>query len=270
MRIFIPIVYFAAFFGCARNTELTSSSVNQEGDAGKIAPVSNYSNDQTQLIKTADFRFQVDNVKNSSNAIEASIARYPAFVSSSELRTEDGRSESRMSLRVRSDFFDELLKEIDKEAVVIHHRNISTQDVSKEFVDLESRINTKREVEARYIEILRSKAGTIKEVLEAEKQIGSLQEEIEATVGKLNYLRDQVSYNTINLEFYQPYAVDPKIGEEKNYPMAFSHAFNGGLNMLIETTLVIVGIWPIALIALFVSFVLIRKRKKITIPSLNS
>jgi len=41
---------------------------------------------------------------------------------------------------------------------------INTQDVSEEYVDLETRLKTKKEVEARYIEILRSKAKTLEDI----------------------------------------------------------------------------------------------------------
>jgi hypothetical protein len=270
MRIFIPIVSLIAFFGCTQNPEsITSSQMAHGQPTGTMTFVDAnvYQNDNAQRIKTADYRFQARNVKNSSTAIEEAILRYPAFISSSQLSAEDGMTESRITIRVKSDYFDQLLKEIDKEAIIIHHRNISTKDVSKEFVDLESRIDTKREVEARYIEILRSKAGTINELLEAEEQIGSLHEEIEATVRKLNYLKDQVSYSTINLEFYQSHAMDSNVGEEILSYAEFSQAFKGGLSMLIGTLLLIISVWPLTLFALVIAVLYIRKRKKISMPS---
>jgi hypothetical protein len=162
-----------------------------------------YSDGKTQLIKTANYRFEVDNVKKSTEVIMAAIRKYPAYISSSSLHLKNPILENKMAIRVQNQYFHELLQEIDLQAKFVNHRDVITADVSKEFVDLESRLKTKREVEVRYMEILRKKAGTIEELLNAEQQIGELHEEIEATISRINYLKEQVSYSTINLEFYQ-------------------------------------------------------------------
>jgi hypothetical protein len=136
---------------------------------------------------------------------------------------------------------------------------VSTQDVSKEFVDLESRLKTKREVEARYMEILRSKAGTIEELLNAEHQIGDLHEEIEATISRINYLREQVSYSTINLEFYQTITQDLHTANETATKDQFSDAVKTGWAGVVTIAVALTYMWPI-IIVLAVIFIFVRHR----------
>jgi hypothetical protein len=220
-----------------------------------------YSNGKN-IIKTANYRFQVDNVKQSTAAIEASIRKYPAYISTSNLNLENPILENKITIRVQQEYFQDLLSEIDRQAVFVNFRNVTTSDVSKEFVDLESRLRTKREVEQRYIDILRKKAGTIEELLQAEQQIGALHEEIEATISRINYLKDEVSYSTINLEFYQTIVQEVTAGTEDSFSQKISEAFSVGWEAIRVVAVGLVYIWPLFLLAA-VALLILKWRKPV-------
>ncbi|SKC85919.1 DUF4349 domain-containing protein [Ohtaekwangia koreensis] len=225
-----------------------------------------YSNGKVKLIKTVNYRFEVENVKKASENIEAAIKKYPAYIASSNLRLENPILENKLSIRVQSEYFYELLKEIDKQPRFVNFRDVSTNDVSKEFVDLESRLKTKREVEERYMDILRKKAGTIEELLHAEQQIGELHEEIEATISRMNYLKEQVSYSTINLEFYQTVSEEISAADTIGMKDNFLDALKTGWQGLLTVILGITYIWPILLIAGLTIIYLKFIRKKQPVP----
>ncbi len=208
-----------------------------------------YSDGKTKLIKTVNYRFEVENVKRATENIEAAIKKYPAYISASNLRLENPILENKLSIRVQSEFFYDLLKDIDKEARFVNFRDVNTTDASKEFVDLESRLKTKREVEERYMDILRKKAGTIEELLNAEQQIGALHEEIEATISRMNYLKEQVSYSTINLEFYQTISQEVAAADTITWKDKFKDAMATGREGLITLVIALVYIWPVLIIA---------------------
>jgi len=121
-------------------------------------------------------------------------------------------------------------------------------------------LKTKREVEIRYTEILRNKAGTIEELLETEKQIGALHEEIEATISRINFLKDQVSYSTIHLKFYQE--LDQQVSEEETLSAQFLGAFTSGLNGLVIIGLLLTNLWP-AVVLIIVALLAWRPKSKI-------
>jgi DNA repair exonuclease SbcCD ATPase subunit len=255
-----------ALCSCAQNSKMESAdALSEESLAAQgIASVNSdlYTDPRSKLIKTAEYRFRVEDLKKSEEAIESSVRKFPAHISSSNLTLQGNTIETTMTIRVETSHFQNLLKEIDREAAHVHHRNIRTEDVAKQFVDLESRLKTKREVQERYKEILRTKAGKIEELLSAERQIGELQEEIEATVSKLNYLKDQVAYSTINLEFYQK-VNEQNIAEDNNsvwqkFGTAFSDGLSGAVNILVALT----SIWPLLLLV-GGAFVLLRKKKNL-------
>lgn len=225
-------------------------------------PTDLYSNGTARLIKTADCRFKVNDMKQSVSAIETAIRKYPAYIASSNLSLEYSTLRNKLSIRVQSEYFQDLLKEIDKQAVVVDLRDISTEDVSKDFVDLDSRLRTKREVEARYTEILRKQAGTMEEVLKVEQQIGALHEDIEATVSRLNYLKDQVRYSTINLELYQTVATQPTASEDPGIGERFSAAFSAGMQGLISITLALTYLWPILVVGVPAVILIVRRKRR--------
>jgi DNA repair exonuclease SbcCD ATPase subunit len=272
MSIFFLIV--AASCG-GRAMEETGSAADSASGQNQMAQLNQmpkndlYSDGKASLIKTVNYRFEVDNVKRTTDAIIQSIRKYPAYVSSSSLHLENPLLENKMAIRIQNEYFNDLLQEIDLQARFVNYRDVSTQDVSKDFVDLESRLKTKREVEARYMEILRKKAGTIEELMNAEQQIGELHEEIEATISRINFLKDQVSYSTINLEFYQTISQEIKASSGPGIGEKFGAALAAGWNGLVNMAIAVTYLWPLIIVAAgamtFLRLRVVRKRKSAVI-----
>lgn len=214
-------------------------------------------------IRKADYSLEVKDAREFTTFIENTLQGFTGYIEDSKLVWTNGYMESTMTIRIEASHFDAFLREVDSRPALVRHRNISSSDVGKEFVDLESRLRTKRELEQRYIAILRSKAGTIEELLSAEKQIGILHEEIEATISRLNYLKDQVKYSTITLRFYQP-SPDGIVLQEDGYLQRMGTALSGGLNGLGETLLILANIWPLLVMFAVIYFFIRIRRKRLT------
>jgi hypothetical protein len=56
-------------------------------------------------------------------------------------------------LRIPADKFDAVMKQVEGLAEKVDNKNISTQDVTEEFIDVEARLKTKKELEVRYLEL---------------------------------------------------------------------------------------------------------------------
>jgi hypothetical protein len=206
-------------------------------------------------------------VNKTIEAIEAAVKKYPAYISASKLRLENPILENTITIRVQSEYFQDILKDIDQQAKFVNFRDVTTYDVAKEFVDLESRLKTKREVEARYTEILRKNAGTVEELFNAEQKIGALHEEIEATISRINYLKEQVSYSTLNLEFYQTISQELAASHEENQNTQFTEALKAGWNGVVSVVLIFTYLWPLVIIGASVGlYVWYQRKKKILAP----
>lgn len=214
--------------------------------------------ERSHVIKSAHYRFRVEDVNVSTKNIEAMIRQAEGYVADMNLETNYSEISNTLEIRVPARNFENLLETLGKEATFTDFKRITSQDVTEEFVDIEIRLRTKKEVRDRYIDILRNKAKTVDDVLKAEEQIRILQEEIESREGRLKYLQDRVSVSTINLEIYQPlpYAERPQ-AEGKPYLIRLKNGLTNGWEMVTGFSLLLVNLWPL----IVVGFLLWWKRK---------
>lgn len=198
-----------------------------------------------KIIKTADVRFQVKNLSKSIVKIQAMIRKYNGYVSSAKQERQYNQIQSNITIRVGSDTFEDLLDDILREGIYLDHKNVKARDVTEEFVDIQTRLKTKRAVEKRYLEIL-EKAKSIEEILKVENQLRVIREEIEAKEGRLKFLVDQINYSTIQLVIYQKTeaAEAPSPGFLSKMGKGFKTGWQGILSFIIYLTYA----WPTLLV----------------------
>lgn len=222
---------------------LTSSQAPPKADDENIPDSKN------RIIKTADYKFNVESIEVATKNIEKIVSRFEGFIADMDMQSSNTAMSNTFTIRVPAGNFDPLLEALGKDALFTHYKKISTQDVSEEFVDIQSRLQTKKEVHARYVDILINKAKTVEDVLKAEQQIRTLQEEIEAKEGRLRYLQAKVSMSTINLEIYQKadFAYIPD-SFEKPYITKAKAGFDNGWGIVTGFSLLLINLWPLILL----------------------
>lgn len=202
-----------------------------------------------QIIKTANYRIQVKDVNTSSKRANDLALKHGGYVSESALNNSSYEITNAVTIRVPASRFDSLLDDLGGEAIFTQYKRISSQDVTEEYVDIVTRLKTKKDVRDRYVDILRNKAKTVQDVLKAEEQIRIIQEEIEAKEGRLRYLKDQVAMSTIHLELYQSIEYRPE-------PTAFHESFwsklltglKNGWQLAQGIVLFFINIWPVVIL----------------------
>jgi len=127
-------------------------------------------------------------------------------------------------------------------------------DITMEYVDLESRLKNQIAQEERLIEILEM-AETVEDVLEIERELYRVRGEIESMTARMNHLKDQVTYATINVNLREEsVATDVvKPGAFENFGNRVREAFIGSINFLLNSVSFII----IALITLLPALILI-------------
>jgi hypothetical protein len=212
-----------------------------------------------KIKRTADINISVDDYKKARAAIEKIVRSGHAYIGSENEQNSTYSLSNTMVIRVVNKEFDSMVNSVSGIASHVNSKNIYTEDVTAEFIDITSRLKTKREVEKRYQEIL-SKASKVTDILEVEERIRVIQEEIEAKEGQLKYLNDQVNYSTINLSFHQDFEYQPE--EEPGFLGRLGHAFGNGWKGFLAFLIGIVYIWPLWLILGVVAYFLVRFIKK--------
>ncbi|MGV3485625.1 MAG: DUF4349 domain-containing protein, partial [Planctomycetaceae bacterium] len=79
-------------------------------------------------------------------------------------------------------------------------RKEDAQDVTDEFVDVEARIANSKKLEERIVAMLEERTGKISDVLEIERELARVREEIERMQGRLRLLADRSALATVTIQ----------------------------------------------------------------------
>ncbi|WP_409275418.1 DUF4349 domain-containing protein [Neobacillus sp. SCS-31] len=155
------------------------------------------------VIRNAELHLRVKNFNNAQKSIEAKAEKYGGYiVESSVSRDGDEQMSGVMTVRVPATHFESFLHEAEKDAAEVLDRSIRGEDVTEQYVDLESRLKSKRAVEARLLDFMKGATKT-EDLLQISADLGEVQEEIEQITGKMKYLQNQSSLSTIKITLYE-------------------------------------------------------------------
>jgi hypothetical protein len=78
-------------------------------------------------------------------------------------------------------------------------RQISSQDVSAEYVDISARLTNQRRLEERMLKLVDERTGNVSDVIAAEAQLAKIREQIELYEGRLRYFDDRIEMTTVTI-----------------------------------------------------------------------
>lgn len=240
-------------------TTVEVRSTNDQSKTSAQKPSYNH----LKIIKTADAKFKVKNLDSCTSKAQELIHKWNGYVADMRYTQNDYQLENRMVFKVPATNFDALLNDFTELSEFVDYKNINSQDITANYVDLTTRLGTKKMVKAKYDKILRSKAKTVEEVLKTEEKLRILQEEIEAAEGRLKMMQNQVSLSTIEIEFYETVAYKK---EPESYVITFKdQAINSvgyGWDFIKGAALVLLTLWPLLLVIPSVYFGIKWLRRK--------
>lgn len=142
------------------------------------------------IIYTATVTMAVYHVEPGLDAVEKIARELNGYLAQ--------RGDKQITVRVPRAKFDEALRRVQASGDVIH-RDVNAEDVTDQYVELETRLRNARAMRDRLEQLLARAA--VKEAVEIEKELGRVTGDIEAMEGKLKVLRDKIAYSTITVSF---------------------------------------------------------------------
>ncbi len=212
-----------------------------------------------KIKKTADLNITVEDYKKARTEIEKIVKSGNAYIGSENEQNTTYSITNYMVIRVLNRDFDAMVNKLLTVASNVNSKNVTAEDVTAQFVDIQSRLKSKKEIENRYLDILQ-KASKVSDILEIEQKLGEIREEIEAKEGELKFLSDQVNYSTINLNFHQEFEYTPtdRPGFFGRMGSAFGNGWSGFLSFLVG----VVYVWPLWLILGLTAYLLVKFIKR--------
>jgi len=153
---------------------------------------------ERKLIKTGNLRFKTDNIKDITEMIRLATQKYHGYIALNKSHEYMHSDTHELQIKVPSKDFDNLITDITKHVEKFDDKSINTIDVSKEYIDVQARLKTRKALAKRYIELLK-KTSKISEILAIENELTIQQTKIESAEGQLKYLKSQTSFATLNL-----------------------------------------------------------------------
>lgn len=214
-----------------------------------------------KIIKDGRLGLQVDNLESAKQKIDSLVKSAGGYYANENLKNSDNQSGYELVIRIPVVNFERFVGSAEKGSSKILYKEIQARDVTEEFVDLESRLNSKRNSLARYNEIMK-KANSVKDIIEIEESIRVLQEEIESTQGRLRYLNDCVDFSTLNMTLSTQKDFTFKPVKRDSFWEKLKESMADGWYGLVDFILEFFGLWPYLILIIPLGFFIRRMIKK--------
>ncbi len=197
---------------------------------------------QRKLIKKGSLAFETSDLVGTRSRIIGATKKLGGYVSREDSEGLETQNSETLVLRVPADSFDSLVEEVSSGVETFDEKEISSEDVTAQFIDIEARLKTKKALEQRYLALL-EQAGNVTEILEIEKQAGELRTEIESIEARFKQLSEQIAMSTLTVRYYTEKKV--VLGFFSKCKEGLDNGWRGFLFFVIG----LINIWPLLLIA---------------------
>ncbi len=240
--------------------ELSGSSGSSDSSPGVLS--------DRKLIRRITTDAETEDLDALLNSLTARIATLEGYVESRNVYNGSAYSGSRyrsaqLVIRIPAQHLDSFLHQVGESSNIVSTTETS-DDVTLQYVDMESRLKVLRTEQDRLLEFL-ANAASVSEMLEVEARLTTVQSEIESLTAQLKTYDNLVDYGTVTLnitevEVYSPTG-EPTLWEKIR--STFSESLSGLRDLGQGLLIFLLGNSPyLLLLALIgcVVWLLVRKR----------
>lgn len=214
----------------------------------------------TKIIYTGQMKLEVQDLDEVSQAVLDFVQREGGFVASSRMwQGTNDRRFLQFVLRIPSGSFSLSFEHFMTKGKVLD-KSTQGQDITQEYYDLATRLQTKRQQENRYLEILQQ-AVTVDDVLRVERELERIRTEIESMEGRIRFFEDRIDLATLTLNLEEPLSQTLSRWNFRDFVTELGRTFVQSLDLLLH---VLAGLLP-WIVLLACGFFLVgmgRRRKK--------
>jgi hypothetical protein len=204
----------------------------------------------TRIIRSASLTIVAKDFPAARTAVEQVVQDVGGFVSTMHASEPRGGKRSlKASLRVPSDRLAEALARLRGLGSIVEETQ-GGEDVTDHLIDLEARLANSRNTERRLNEVLQNRTGDVSDVLEVEREIARVRQDIEQATARQKRLEERVSFATITLVVEERQAAldagpIPITAQLRN---AFVEGVQAAYESAVGTTVVAMHVAPVLLL----------------------
>lgn len=209
------------------------------------------------IIRTATISMVVGDTLAIVDRVTAAVEANGGYVNDSKIWRDGEQTRATLSLRVPAPQLTATLAAVRKLAVRVQSENISSDEVTQEYVDLAAQLRNDEAAEAELRQLMaeiRVRTKRAEDVLQIHEQLRTIRASIEKTRGRMNYLSQMSSDSTINLELV-PDAIAKPVVEPGWQPLAVVREASRSLVSALQslaTSAIWIAIYVLPMLVIFV------------------
>jgi hypothetical protein len=162
-----------------------------------------------KLIRNATVELEIVNFDGAVQRITTFANEERGYVATtSSEKQANGKLRGEVIVKVLPENLDRFLQKV-RGLGELKNQTLGTEDVTKAYFDTDARLKNARVMEQRLIDMLKTKAGKVSDLLQVEKELGRVREEIEKMQGELKYWDSQVQFATVTISLAEKDMEEP-------------------------------------------------------------
>src|SRR5207244_10915000 len=175
-------------------------------------PIPRISIESNMVIRPGQTSIEVDSLERAVAQVRLLAGRVGGYVANTTVQTGRGQLRSAtLEVKIPADRFEDGLGGLSALGK-LESVNVNAEDVGEEFTDVTARMTNARRLEARLIDLLATRTGKLKDVLDVERELARVREEIDRYDGRLRYLRAHAMLSTLTIYVHDPVRVAGRAG----------------------------------------------------------
>jgi hypothetical protein len=152
-----------------------------------------------KLIRNATVDLEIVSFDQAVQKITAFAAEEKGYVATTNSeKQENGKLQGSIVVKVLPENLDRFLQKI-RGLGELKNQTLGTEDITKNYFDTEARLKNARVMESRLIDMLKKKSEDINDLLQVEKELARVREQIEQMQGELKFWDSQVQFATVTI-----------------------------------------------------------------------
>jgi hypothetical protein len=162
-----------------------------------------------KLIRNANIELEIISFDDAVQKITAFANEERGYVATTNSQKQaNGKLRGQVIVKVLPENLDRFLQKI-RGIGELKNQTLGTEDVTKAYFDTDARLKNARVMEQRLIDMLKTKTGKVSDLLQVEKELSRVREDIEKMQGELKYWDSQVQFATVTISLAEKDMEEP-------------------------------------------------------------
>jgi len=162
-----------------------------------------------KLIRNATVDLEIVSFDDALQKITAFANEDRGYIATtSSEKQANGKLKGQIVVKVLPENLDRFLQKL-RGLGELKNQTLGTEDVTKAYFDTDSRLKNARVMEQRLIDMLKKKSDDINDLLQVEKELGRVREQIEQMQGELKFWDSQVQFATVTISLAEKDMEEP-------------------------------------------------------------